>query len=392
MSHRTKGFIYLGVAFLLHALNATFAHSVAEISPAQRTYFESVVAFLFIDIGINAVIIVLVCIGGFYLVVGDIVENFLSSRIVGSFDQIRTSVDQGFDSISNRIFQGVVKLGKDLVIAWINRRDGSPQEYAEISAEAAAAFYGDHVKDDTGYMAYTREMLLDKSLNRRSVNRTNVNIKASLRTQESIPHLNVWEENKHFDLVTLAPPVKYPLLSKSRFPIHAQNVRAAIERCFHYIEIDSKRIIDFDSIKDELLSHRIESTNFKRDDISVAYNGSHLQITLSKEIELTKNTTSVYIYEKALMSEGDSLYSMTAKEPTRGFDFQIDLPSLYRFESFVVGAQHYHAHCAGNATLRGWPAHDHFAGVHIDRWVLPGLVLVIHWERKAVESVPVGQS
>ena len=109
------GISLLMVALILYLVDRTIAESVVQKSQHSVTPLDCLILILFQDIGVSAIVLVLVSLRGFYLVVGDLLTSFFSTGIATSFYQIKSSIDDGFSSISGVLHRSFVNLEKDLI-------------------------------------------------------------------------------------------------------------------------------------------------------------------------------------------------------------------------------------------------------------------------------------
>jgi hypothetical protein len=388
MSNRRKGFLALGVAAVLHVIANGFVPRIGAVPAAQRNAAQDAVYFLFETLGVDELILALVLAGGLYIIGSDLLKTTFGDRVTEAFAGLGETVDNGFKGIAQTVGTGVVDLKKDFVVAWIKQLRGDSEELKEIARVAYLQAYGRTDESARDYGHNLERILLDRALGPGMTYRENAVTQVNIQKVGAAGDLISWEENTRYRLISNVAngPFPYPLRTVSRFRISADLALAMLRRCEYRIDVDNQRIAEFTSVPDDLTLDQLRRPEgFVSGDgaTTVRYNGTQLVIEIRRDVMISSDTpVTIKTYEKAFVSADDDSYVLTFRQPVRNFDFYLKIdPEQFALQSAVCGPRFY---WMGDDTRlyaeqEGWPDKSHFYHLHVEKWVLPGLILTARW-------------
>lgn len=397
---RSVGISLLIVALLLHAFNTALVPSLLQEGPEAWGTTERIISFLFNEIGINAIIIVITVIGASYLLIGDLLFGFLSDRLVHSFADINQSVSSGFSEISRRLFEGVVNLNRDLVMAWVRNKNGSPQDYLEVGMAALKESYDHHVSVEDNYIEFSKNTLFDATLLKGSVYRSDLKTSINLQRPAEgwisgegllMKDYILWDEHKSYHLVTETYPIDYTFITTTRFPISKDHIIDMLCKSTFHIKILQDKLIDLHDIIPILEKEKIETGEiYATDDGSVSFyfDGTHANFKFRKDMVLSQRATFVETYEKTSFHIGDDSYALSSKTPVKGFDFVMRLGPML-VESVNVSCSSYFQKEKHMLAISDWSNKRDYVSARTTSWLHPGILIAVDWAPKA--DMEIGQ-
>ena len=387
MTNKQKGFLALGVAAVLHVIANGYVPTITAVPPARRNAAQKAVFFLFDTLGVDELILALVLAGGLYIIVGDLLKTTFGDRVAEAFAGLGETVDHGFKGIAQTVGTGVVDLKKEFVVAWIKQLKGDPKGLKEIARAAYLQAYGRTDESAADYGQHLESILLDRTLDHGMTYRENAVTQVTIRRIEAPEDLISWEENTRYRLISNVAngPFKYPLRIVSRFRIAPDLALPMLRRCEYRIEVDSAPYVDFAGVPDGVTLDRLQAPEgFSSDAMTVRYDGTQLEIRIRTDVPISsEKPITIKTYEKSFVSADDNSYALTYRQPVRNFDFYLNIdPKQFALESAVGGPRFY---WMGDDTRmyaeqEGWPDKDHFYHLHVEKWVLPGLILTARWK------------
>lgn len=337
----------------------------------------------------DELILVFVLAGGLYIIGTDLLKSTFGDRVTEAFTSLGETVDSGFKGIAQTVGTGVVDLKKEFVVAWIKQLKGDPEGLKEIARTAYLQAYGRSDESARDYSQNLESILLDRALDHGMTYRENAVTQVSIQKIGAPEDLISWEENTRYRLIANVAngPFKYPLKTVSRFRIAPDLALPMLRRCEYQIEVDTTRIADFKGVPNDLTLDQLQAPEgFVAEDgvTTVRYNGTQLVIEIRSEVTISSDKpVTIKTYEKSFVSADDNHYVLTFRQPVRNFDFYLNIdPKQFALESAVGGPRFY---WMGDDTRlyaeqEGWPDKKHFYHLHVEKWVLPGLILTARWK------------
>lgn len=150
--------------------------------------------------------------------------------------------------------------------------------------------------------------------------------------------------------------------------------------------MDSTPVVDFAGVPDGVTLDQLQQPGgfVLSNEVTVRYDGMQLEIVIRTVVPISnEKPVTIKTYEKSFVSADDDFYALTFRQPVRNFDFYLNIdPKQFALQSAVAGPRFY---WMGDDTRlyaeqEGWPGKDHFYHLHVEKWVLPGLILTARWK------------
>ncbi|WNJ99262.1 hypothetical protein L2D14_15500 [Thalassospiraceae bacterium LMO-JJ14] len=389
--YKLPGISLLVLGLVLYILDQTLAPKyIAEYAAGSKEITPAIINFIFGELGVGAIVIVSVCLGGAYLVFGDLVSSLLSEKISDSIDSITKSVDDGFKNMSDTLLTGVVNLETDIILSWIRHGKATLEDYKEIGILSLAKHYGDHAEGVGGYLDYVTTQFLDKSMPKESVYRQGYRATVNIK-KIPVSAYTRWSEVKRYELVTHGVGIKHNVKSLSIFPCEKDNLLEEMNNLDIKLEIEGEDpiLVNKENQKD-IIQKIISKNKYKSEDgcVFAYYEKPFLKIAIEKEIILNKMNTKISITEESVLSPEDNSYILSLPEPVKSFNFNFSSSEDYVIETVSVGPSRYYRNADENVDIKGWPGNERMVSIDIEKWVLPGIALTLLWRDSPDPQAP----
>lgn len=244
--------------------------------------------------------------------------------------------------------------------------------------------YGQHcIKDKGLFQQLSRQIF--PFLEPERVHRSNYTKKITIEVRDN---KQIWHEHCEFSLHCIALDADYVKVnngSKFTYTLNynprmmVKDIPAKLEEMWNLkigiVKEDGSKEVIFNSINAVEINDgkpiTKESTEYA---IDVEIENNEFSCRFSKEIELTKAYTKIFITETSSLPE--NFYTLTTKEPSCGMDIDIHLPSDWEFlDSTIYNAD------------KSWSISSHPSNrlsCHTNGWVLPGIVFSCIWDQKSL--------
>lgn len=241
--------------------------------------------------------------------------------------------------------------------------------------------YGQHcVKDKGLFQQISRQIF--PFLDPERVHRSNYTKKITIELKDN---KQIWHEHCEFSLHCIALDADYvDVKNGSKFnytlrynpTMMVKNTPAKLEEIWNLkigiVKDDGTKEVIFNSIDAvEIIDGKITTKDSADYKIEVEIENNEFSCRFSKEIELTKAYTKIFITETSSLPE--NFFTLTTKEPSCGMDIDIHLPSNWEFlDSNVYNAD------------KSWSVSSHPSNrlsCHTNGWVLPGIVFTCIWKQ-----------
>ncbi len=199
-----------------------------------------------------------------------------------------------------------------------------------------------------------------------------------------------WNETLTFTIVNVQAGKTYPYSSASSVEILDDTHVVDIIRNYKYdIKVSGAKIFSFDDYRERILQHDFAAKpEFVDDGLTVAVKGGDFLFSFTKNVAVSTTVADIVVDEESFISVDDRLYQLAFNEATKRVTFRLNLPhDLEIYHYGVTGRKH-------GTQLSGRVHHTqpspNRVRIDIEDWTLPGLVTILVWKPKQVQTDQAG--
>lgn len=315
-----------------------------------------------------------------YIVISDAFEylwvNNLQSDSTKAVDKIAASVTDGL----HRFTDGLAGMTFESVKVWVEGGSGQISEIRAVALTSLRKCYG-HNSNNNELIDFVTGNIMDAWAVPTAQTWETFSLGVTIRPC-SVPGHFEWEEKREYHAVSASRSGMLPIRLENSVRVTKEHVLAALDKLDLKIKVDLSQKLDFKAwweFQRESAKADLERGSLDRsaDGITLKYNGLWLSYELSYDHQVTREKTSVSIFESSYISDQDRCYSIAIRHPTRTLRASLSIEGMrWVVKSPVVSAVLYqHDEKVVNIESQ----HQRTCSVSVPGWTLPGVAVVIEW-------------